>query len=474
MTTVRYVLDALATRATACCAALCTLVLALPAAASGQQPHATPPARDLRIHAIIDSVSADRIEADIRRLVGFGTRHTLSDTVSATRGIGAARRWIHAEFERISAACGGCLDVEYQRYLVEGDPDGRIREDAWVVSVTATLRGATHPDRYVIMSGDIDNRVSSALDATSENPGANDNASGMAGTLEAARVLTRHGPFDKTVIFAGLAGEEQGLYGGEHLAAKARAEGWIIEAVLNNDMIGNIAGLDGVIDNTVFRVFSEPRSPTEDERTWRMLRFYGGEVDGPSRQVARYVERITSEYFRNLDAMMIYRLDRFGRGGHHRPFNDEGFPGVRIMEAHEHYDRQHQDLRTEDGRQYGDVLEYVDFEYARKLTGVNAAVLAALAWAPPPPANVRIAGAVQASARLSWDVSRAPDLAGHKVYWRLTTAPQWTDWIFIPWTGQTEIQHVMENLVIDNYLFGVAAVDREGHESVVQFPVPGR
>ncbi len=245
-------------------------------------------------------------------------------------------------------------------------------------------------------------------------------------------------------------------------------------------MIGNIAGIDQVVDNTSFRVFSEPRPATDDERTWRALRFYGGEVDGPSRQLARYVERITDEYFRNLDAMMIYRLDRFGRGGHHRPFNDEGFPGVRIMETHEHYDRQHQDLRTEDGVEYGDVIEHVDFDYARRLTGVNAAVLASLAWAPPPPADVQIAGAVRPSARLRWRVptgSGGPDdadLAGYKIYWRLTTAPQWTDWIFVPWTGEEEMSRVMENLVIDNYLFGVAAVDRNGHESVVQFPTPGR
>ncbi|HUE77507.1 MAG TPA: M28 family peptidase, partial [Longimicrobiales bacterium] len=213
------------------CGAL--LVFAPVRSAAQQEARSTPPARDLRIADIIDAVSADRIEADIRRLVNFGTRHTMSDTLSDTRGIGAARRWIHGEFERISTACGGCLAVEYQRYLVEGDPQSRIREDTWVVSVTATLRGTTHPERYVIMSGDIDDRVSDGLNATSENPGANDNASGMAGTLEAARVLTRY-RFDKTIVFAGLAGEEQGLFGGQHLAAKAKEEGWTIEAVLNN------------------------------------------------------------------------------------------------------------------------------------------------------------------------------------------------------------------------------------------------
>ena len=448
--------------------------LAAPAAPAAAQEHASPPDRDLRIHEIIDAVSADRLESDVQTLVDFGTRHTLSDTLSDQRGIGAARRWIHAEYERISAACGGCLEVAYQRYFVEGDPDSRIPEDTWVVSVTATLRGTEHPNRYVIMSGDIDSRVSDPMDATSESPGANDNASGMAGAIEAARVLTQYGPFEKTVVFAGLAGEEQGLYGGQHLAQKAVEEGWVIEGVLNNDMIGNIAGIDEVVDNTIFRVFSQPRPVTDTERTTRMLRYFGGEVDGPSRQLARYVDRITAAYFENLDAMMIYRLDRFGRGGHHRPFNDQGFPGVRIMEAHEHYDRQHQDLRTEDGRHYGDVIEFVDFDFARRLTGVNAAVMASLAWAPAPPENVTIAGAVRPSARLSWDVNPSDDLAGFKVYWRLTTAPQWTHWVFVPWDGQESVTKVMENLVIDNYLFGVAAVDHEGHESVVQFPTPGR
>ena len=453
--------------------ALATLLLAIGWTPVSAQDYRTPPDRDLRIRDITEAVSTDRIEADIRTLVGFGTRHTLSDTLSDTRGIGAARRWIHAEFERISDACGGCLEVEYQRYFVEGDPDSRIREDTWVVSVTATLRGTSHPNRYVIMSGDIDSRVTDALDYTSESPGANDNASGVAGVLEAARVLSEY-RFDKSVMFAALAGEEQGLYGGEHLAQKAVDQGWVIEAVINNDMIGNIQGGDGVIDNTIFRVFSEPRPPTESERVWRAIRFYGGEVDGPSRQLARYIARITAEYVRNLDAMMVYRLDRFGRGGHHRPFNDQGFPGVRIMEAHEDYTRQHQDLRTEDGVEYGDVLDEVEFDYARKLTAVNAAALASLAWAPPPPAEVRIAGAVEPSARLSWNVRSASDLAGYKVYWRLTTEPQWTDWVFIPWNGEEEMREVMENLIIDNYYFGVAAIDNGGHESVVQFPFPGR
>ncbi|HSM36832.1 MAG TPA: M28 family metallopeptidase [Longimicrobiales bacterium] len=450
------------------------IVVTWPSALSGQarpQTGEPPAALDPRILDIADAVSAERIERDIRTLAGFGTRHTLSDTVSDTRGIGAARRWIKAEFDRISEACGGCLEVYFQGYLQEGDAQSRIPADTRIVNVVAIQHGAAHPDRYVIMSGDIDSRVSDALDGTSDSPGANDNASGMAGTLEAARVLTRY-RFDKSVVYVGLSGEEQGLYGGRHMAQVAADSGWVIEAVLNNDMIGNIEGVDGVVDNTTFRVFSEPVPPSTTEREHASHRFFGGEVDGPSRQLARYVDRITDAYLgdRNLDAVMIYRLDRFGRGGHHRPFNDAGFPAVRIMEAHENYTRQHQDLRVEDGVAYGDVVEGVNFDFAAKLTAVNASVLAALAWAPPPPAGVEIRGAVRPSAHLSWQPVDDPDLAGYKVYWRATTEPQWSSW---RWVGDAA-EHTMEGMVIDNYLFGVAAVGSDGNESIVAFPVPGR
>src|SRR5690606_17283533 len=254
------------------------------------------------------------------------------------------------------------------------------------------------------------------------------------------------------------------------MADVAVQQGWKIDAVLNNDMIGNIHGINGVIDNTSFRVFSEPTPVTETERERQRRRVTGGEGDGPPRQLARYVARIADEYFTNLDAMMVYRLDRFGRGGHHRPFNDRGFPGVRIMETNENYNRQHQDLRTENGVEYGDVIEWVDFDYAAKLTGVNAAVLASLAWAPAPPQNVRISGAVRPSTTLQWEASPAPNVAGYKVYWRLTTEPQWTHWV---WAGNVT-EHTLENVVIDNYLFGVAAVAPAGNESVVVFPGSGR
>jgi hypothetical protein len=295
-------------------------------------------------HDLVADVSADRIEADIRELVGFGTRHTLSETESDTRGIGAARRWIADEFRRISKECGNCLEVLVVGDVISGER--RIPEPTEVVSVLAVQRGTLDADRMVMMSGDIDSRVSDPLDSTSDSPGANDNASGMAGVIEAARVLSRH-EFAGTIVYAGLSGEEQGLFGGKIVAEHALEAGWRIKAVLNNDMIGNISGIDGVTDNTTARVFSEGTRYVETEDEARTRRFSGGEVDSPSRNLARYVDRMADEFVPNLDVMMIYRLDRFGRGGHHRPFNERGIPAVRIMETHEHYERQHQTLRTE-------------------------------------------------------------------------------------------------------------------------------
>lgn len=425
-----------------------------------------PPSIDHRLYDIAKAPSADRIEADIRTLAGFGTRNTLSDTTSTTRGIGAARRWIKAEFEKISKDCNECLEVFYQKNLVPAEGNRRILEDTWVVNVIAIQRGSVYPNRYVIMSGDIDSRASDASDSLTDAPGANDNASGMAGAIEAARVLSKY-QFPTSVVYVGLSGEEQGLFGGKHMAEMAKAEGWDIVGILNNDMIGNIEGIDGVIDNASFRVFSEPTPVSSEERDRIWQRFYGGEVDGPSRQLARYVERLTSIYTTNLTAKMIYRLDRFGRGGHHRPFNDEGFPGVRIMETHENYYRQHQDIRVEDGIKYGDIVEGVNFEYAAKLTGVNAIVLAGLAWAPPAPKNVMIGGAVRPSTQLRWDAVEDENLAGYKIYWRETTAAQWQYSRFV---GKSTTDYTLENIIIDNFLFGVAGISKEGNESVVVYP----
>ena len=418
---------------------------------------------DQRIYDIMNKVSAERIKKDVTTLVNFGTRHTLSDTISNTRGIGAARRWIKSEFDRISEKCNDCLEVSYQRDLVKKEESNRIPKDVWVVNVVAIQRGTTYPDRYIIMSGDIDSRVSDTNNYTSDSPGANDNASGMAGTIEAARVLSNY-KFENSIIYLGLSGEEQGLFGGQGLVKSAKEKGWDIIGIFNNDMIGNIKGGDGIISNTDFRIFSEPVPPTETERERNMRRFYGGEVDGISRQLARYVYKNVKTYMPEMNPMMIYRLDRFGRGGHHRPFNDAGYAGIRIMEAHENYTQQHQDIRVENGIAYGDVLEHVNFDYAKKLTSVNAINLASLAWAPPAPEEVKIGGIVEPSAKFQW--SKVPGATGYKIYWRDTTSPTWDHSRFV---GDVS-EFTLEGVVLDNFFFGVTAVGKDGFESVVVFP----
>ena len=417
---------------------------------------------DTRIYDIINNVSAERIKKDITKLANFGTRHTLSDTVSNTRGIGAARRWIKSEFDKISSDCKNCLNVFYQKDLVKED-GRRIVKDVMVVNVVAIQKGTKYPNRYIIMSGDIDSRVSNPNNYTSDSPGANDNASGMAGTIEAARVLSKY-EFENSIIYVGLSGEEQGLFGGRGLAAYAKEKGWEIIGIMNNDMIGNIKGVDGVIDNRTFRIFSEPVPPTESERQRRARRFYGGEVDGISRQLARYIHKTTKTYMPEMNPKMIYRLDRFGRGGHHRPFNDAGYAGIRIMEAHENYTQQHQDIRTENGIEYGDKIKFVNFDYAKKLTAVNAINLASIAWAPPSPKNVRIGGIVQASAKFSWD--KVEGAKGYKIYWRDTTSPTWDNYQYV----ENVNEFTLKGIVIDNYFFGVSAVSANGHESIVTFP----
>ncbi len=418
---------------------------------------------DREIYEIINNVSSERIQADITKLADFGTRHTLSDTVSKTRGIGAARRWIKSEFEKTSAACDNCLDVFYQKDLVKKGENQRIVHDVWVVNVVAIQKGTKYQNRYIIMSGDIDSRVSDPNNFTSDSPGANDNASGMAGTLEAARILSKY-KFENSIIYVGLSGEEQGLFGGKGLAAYAKESSWEIIGILNNDMIGNIKGVDGVISNTDFRIFSEPVPPTETEKERRARRFYGGEVDGISRQLARYIHKTTKKYMPEMNPIMVYRLDRFGRGGHHRPFNDADFAGIRIMEAHENYTQQHQDIRTENGIEYGDVLKHVNFDYAKKLTAVNAINLASLAWAPPAPKEVKIGGVVQPSAKFQW--SSVDGAVGYKIYWRDTTSPTWDHSRYV---GNVN-EFTLNGIVIDNYFFGISAVGKNGFESPVVFP----
>ena len=416
-----------------------------------------------KIYDIIDAISAERIENDITTLVNFGTRNTFSDTISNTRGIGAARRWIKQEFESISKNCNACLNVFYQKDFVTKDGNNRVPHDAWVVNVVAIQKGTKYPNRFIIMSGDIDSRASDTMDFTTDAPGANDNASGMAGTMEAARVLSKY-KFENSIVYVGLSGEEQGLFGGAGLAAYAKEKGWEIIGILNNDMIGNIEGVDGVIDNRTFRIFSEPVPPTETERERTLRRFYGGEVDGISRQLARYIHKNVKTYMPEMNPMMVYRLDRFGRGGHHRPFNDLGFAGIRIMEAHENYTQQHQDIREENGIKYGDVLEHVNFNYAKKLTAVNAINLASIASAPPSPKKVAIGGIVEADVKFKWE--KVDGAVGYKIYWRDTTSPTWD---YSRYVGDVS-EFTLDGIVIDNFFFGIASVGANGFESIITFP----
>ncbi len=415
-------------------------------------------------YEIIEAISKDRIKEDITILANFGTRHTLSDTISKKRGIGAARRWIFNQFQGIAKECGGCIEVSYQKnYHL---PDGRrITKPVWINNVVAIQRGTKYPNRYIIMSGDIDSRISDPTNYIDDSPGANDNASGMAGTIEAARVLSKY-RFENSIIYAGLSGEEQGLYGGAGLAKHAIENQWEIIGVLNNDMIGNIKGVDGVIDNRTFRIFSEPTPANESENTRKRRRFYGGEVDGISRQLARYIHKTVKIYMPEMNPKMIYRLDRFGRGGHHRPFNDVGFAGVRIMEAHENYNQQHQDIRIEDGINYGDVIEAVNFDYAKKLTAVNAINLASLAWAPPTIKDLSIGGVVEPSVKFKWTKIDDKSIAGYKIYWRDTTSPTWDNSRFVANIDQ----FTLKGIVIDNYFFGISTVGKNGIESLVVFP----
>ena len=414
---------------------------------------------------IIDEVSSERIEKDIRKLVSFGTRHTLSDTISKKRGIGAARRWIKSEFERISNACNNCLEVFYQKNYFTPKDGERIVKPVWINNVVAIQRGTLNPNSFVIMSGDIDSRISDPTNFIDDSPGANDNASGMAGTIEAARVLSKY-TFENSIIYVGLSGEEQGLFGGKGLAEYAKKKGWDIIGVLNNDMIGNIKGVDGVIDNRTFRIFSEPVPANEKESQRLARRFYGGEVDGISRQLARYIHKNVKDFMPEMNPLMIYRLDRFGRGGHHRPFNDLGYAGVRIMEAHENYIMQHNDIRVENGIAYGDVIEGVDFEYAKKLTAVNAINLASLAWAPPSLEELSIGGVVEASVKFKWKKIDNPNISGYKIYWRDTTSPTWD---YSRYVGDVS-EATLEGIVIDNFFFGVSTVGKNGFESPVVFP----
>jgi Zn-dependent M28 family amino/carboxypeptidase len=439
-------------------AVFAALVLAAPAFAAPDA--ATPSKPQPVLKTIAADVDSKALEATIRTLVGFGTRHTLSDTVSPTRGIGAARRWTAARFAAISQECGGCLTVETPSKVFTGKraPDG-----VEIVDVLGIQKGTTDPDRVIVIAGHIDSRVNDVMDAVTDAPGANDDASGVAAVLEAARVLSKH-RFAATIVYAVLSGEEQGLYGGQLLAETAKAKGWMVEADLNNDIIGNVHGIGGAVDRTHVRVFSEGTKAVETPQQANTRRYNGGEVDSPSRNLARFMDGLADRYLTGLDVTMVYRTDRYGRGGDQVPMLEAGYPAVRVTEAAENYDRQHQTVRDENGRAYGDVISGVDFPYLTQVTRLNAVTLAALASAPAPPTGVRIEGAVSADTKVSW--AATPGAAGYRVWWRGTTEPAWSH----ARAAGDETSTVLKSVVIDDWFFGVSAVSADGWESPVVFP----
>ena len=410
--------------------------------------------------AIAHAVQPDALRATITRLVGFGTRHTLSDTASPVRGVGAARRWAKGEFESFGAACGGCLTIDTPEETVTG---ARVPKPTAIQDVIAIQRGTSDPDRVVIISGHIDSRVTDILNATSDAPGANDDGSGTAAVIESARVLSRY-KFRATIVYAVLSGEEQGLYGGKVLADYAKGHGWRVEAVLNNDIVGNTHGMDGRVEAGTVRVFSEALRDLETPAEAAARRRGGGELDSPSRNLGRFMQIMAEQYVEGLRVRTILRADRFGRGGDQLPMQEAGFPAVRVTEADENYTRQHQDVRTEGAVRYGDVIEGVDFAYLAKVTRLNAVTLAALASAPPPPAGVTIAGAVTPDTTLSW----APALGAsdYVVWWRETTDPKWTE----SQASGGASSLTLKGVNIDDYFFGVSARSADGYVSPVEFP----
>lgn len=410
--------------------------------------------------ALAGGVSEAELKANITRLVSFGTRHSASDTTSPTRGIGAARRWAEDRFKGFNAACGNCLTIIKPSEVVTGD---RLPTPTEIVDVLAIQPGTSDPDRFIIMSAHIDSRNSDPLDSKGDAPGANDDGSGTAAVIEAARVLSQH-KFPATIVYAVLSGEEQGLNGGKVLADFARAHGWTVEAVLNNDIIGNSTGASGMKDSGHVRVFSEGTKAVETPVQANRRRYNGGEVDSPSRNLARFIDGLADHSVNGLDVKMIYRTDRFGRGGDQTRLLEAGYPAVRITEAVEHYDRQHQNVRVEKGRSYGDLIDGVDFAYLAKVTRLNVAALAALARAPMPPA-VTISGQVSPDTKVSWTPVKGA--AGYKVWWRDTTANRWEHSRTAP-ADATSL--TLEGVVIDDWFFGVSAVAADGSESPVAFP----
>jgi len=450
------------------------LMLTLPLAVTlfSQQPAGmSAAAPDPQITAALNDVSPQRIQQTIDKLVSFGTRQTLSSDMPASGGKGAnaAAVWIQSEFERYSKDCGGCLEVKTDEFIQEPGP--RVPNPTKITNVYAVLRGAdpANAGRIVLLTGHYDSRNSETNDATNAAPGANDDGSGTAVSLECARVLSKH-RFPATIIFLTVAGEEQGLYGSAHFAKMAKAQNWNIEAVLNNDIVGGDRS-PGQDPRTV-RVFSEGIPATADEKQLKMIRALGGENDGPSRQLARYIASVAKEYIApaTLQPLVVFHRDRYLRGGDHFSFNEQGYAAVRLTEFRENYNHQHQNVRTENGIEYGDLPKFVDYDYIANVARLNAAALASLASAPAPPAKVRLlTKELQNDSTVTWEPSPGGLATGYELLWRDTAAP---DWQHAQDVGN--VTRATSPLSKDNVVFAVRALDAKGHRSLAVVPMPER
>ncbi|MGZ2410811.1 peptidase M28-like protein [Sphingomonas sp. F9_3S_D5_B_2] len=453
-----------------------------------------PPSPDAKLRSIVAAVSQAQLRHTIATLVSFGTRHTLSSQTDPKRGIGAALEWTRGEFQRDSVICGNCLTIVDPAQTFTGS---RIPTPTRVRDMVAIQRGTERPNDVVIIQGHIDSRVTDVMNVTSDAPGANDDGSGVAAVLEAARVLSKH-RFPGTIVYAALSGEEQGLYGGKVLADYAKAQGWNVVTVLNNDIVGNSCSSDGVCDSTHARVLSEgPRSQGQ-EALAAATHSLGGENDAPSRNISRFLDSLADRLNIGLDVRQIWRTDRFGRGGDHIPFLELGYPAARISVAVENYNWQHQDLRTENGVRYGDTIDHVDFPYLAKMTKLNVAALAAIASAPPPPAP-RVEGAVSTDTAVKWSTPKldARYIGSYVVRWRRTDAANWQYSKVVPATGRLindgpragvfcyndwdrdaepdpfDCAVVLPHVRVDDWVFGVSSVSKDGFESPVASAVPG-
>ncbi len=435
-----------------------------------QKPTAKP---NPEITKMMKQVSAKNIEATIRKLVTFGTRNTLSEQDNPTRGIGAARDWLYSEFQKISTDCSGCLDVQKQTFLQPANPPprGRVPVATNLTNVYAVLKGTTDPDRVYIVSGHYDSMCNQdTTDTRCDAPGANDDASGTANSLELARVMSKR-KFDATIIFMTVPGEEQGLLGATYFAKQAIETKMNIEAMFTNDIIGGVTSYKTAPDRQTVRVFAEgvPSNETPAEAASR--RSVGGENDSASRQLGRYIKEMADIYSPKFAVTLVYRRDRYGRGGDHQPFLENGFAAVRFTEPHEDYTHQHQSVKMVDGKQYGDLPEFVDYEYVANVTRINLIALANLAAAPAKPKGVTIlTGRLTNDTDLKWEAGKDADLAGYEVVWRDTTSPYWTNSKSV---GNVTA-YTAKEMSKDNYFFGVRAVDKDGNKSPVVYPRSGR